>query len=238
MVRCARGARIRPFDRCGVSHADRVAGVHAEHADADIVASARRDLSCVQLHDVAVVGRPDLEAALEQRHGGALVLCRHVEPRALDYRDEIRGLDTQLAARSLGDLVDDVSSGLAHALDEAVRAGRRGQLDTRVARNGHRRRALSQLYVTVATGKDGHGRCDDSSRLHGARRSTRGDAHVAVDGHHHDRLRAWRSRRRACAQDEHEQRGHHRRKNRRRSHAARSLAVSSADHTNGPVRHP
>ena len=219
MVRCARGARIRALRQVR-RFAARIASPVSMPSTRMRTSSRPRvaispAFSCTtSLSSGVQISRRPSNSDTVAPSSCADTLNRVPLMTATRYGVSIRSL----RPGRLAIVVDDVSSGLAHALDEAIRAGRRGQLDARVTRNGHRRRALSQLDVTVAAGKDGHGRRDDSSRLHGARRSTRGDAHVAVDGHHHDRLRARCSRRGACAQDEHEQRGHHRRKNGRRSH--------------------
>ena len=74
----------------------RLTTVHAQHPNGTVIGMTDRDLSGVEIDNVAAIGGAHFEPTLEQRYCCAVLLRHHAELRALDDRDEKSALNVEL----------------------------------------------------------------------------------------------------------------------------------------------
>jgi hypothetical protein len=128
-----------------------LAGIHAQHSNGAVIGMTDRNLTGLEIDNVAVVGGAHLEPALEQRYGGALILRHHAELRAFNDRDEVRALNVELSSLTLGYIIESITARLNDAVDRLPRHRRRGNHQLRVRCNRQCRVSLPQLDRTAGS---------------------------------------------------------------------------------------
>ena len=127
-------------------------GVHAQHANGAVIGMTDRNLTGLEIDNVAVVGGTHLESALEQRNRGALILRHHAELRAFNDRDEVCALYVELSSLTLGYVIKRITVRLNYTVDRLPRYRRRGNQQLRVRRDRQCCVSLPQLDRTAGPG--------------------------------------------------------------------------------------
>ena len=127
-------------------------GVHAQHANGAVIGMTDRNLTGLEIDNVALVGGAHLEPALEQRNRGALLLRHHAELRAFDDRDEVCALNVELSSLALGYIVESITARLNDTVDRLPRHHRRGNHQLGVRCDRQCCVSLPQLDRTAGSG--------------------------------------------------------------------------------------
>jgi hypothetical protein len=157
-----------------------VTGIHAQHANGAVSGMTDRDLTRLEIDNVAVVGGTHLEPALEQRNRGAVILRHHAELSALDDGDEVRTLNVELSSLTLGYIIESITVRLNDTVDGLPRYRRRGNHQLRVRCDGQCCVSLPQLDRTAGAGVDRCGQRHHVALVHIEPPGLNRYAHIAL----------------------------------------------------------
>jgi hypothetical protein len=127
-------------------------GVHAQHPNGAVIGMTDRNLTGLEIDNVALVGGAHLEPTLEQRYGGAVILRHHAELRAFNDRDEVRALNAELSSLTLGYIIESIPARLDDTVDRLTWYRSRGNHQLRVRCDRQRCVSLPQLYRPAGSG--------------------------------------------------------------------------------------
>jgi hypothetical protein len=103
-----------------------------------------RDLSGVQINDIACAGCFYLQATFEQGNCRGVIGCRYIELSAFDDGNEQRRLHTKPTGFAMGHIVKHVATMLDESSDEVSIGGLGRDFDVTARRNGDRRLRLAE----------------------------------------------------------------------------------------------